>query len=99
MTPANKLMKELLAANGIKAMPKYLPDGSMKGTWRIYDKHTKWFDNPELWAKLTAIGFVDYDHKPFTQYSGNGGTFSICARYKGDNENLKQPMVYNANNS
>ena len=99
MTPANALMKELLAENGIKATPKYISDGSLKRSWRLYEKNTNWWDNTELWAKLTAIGFVDFDGKPLSKLSGNGGVFSIFARYKGSNENLLQPMVYNANNA
>ena len=99
MTPANALMKQLLKDNGIKAMPRYESEGSMKRTWRLYDKNTKWYDNPELWAKLTELGFTDFDGKPFTKFSGNGGMFSICARYNGSNADLLQPMIYNANNA
>ena len=99
MTPANALMKQLLKENDIKATPKYISDGSLKGTWRIYDRNTKWYANEDLWEKLTEMGFVDADHKPLASYSGNGGMFSIFARYKGSNENLLQPMVYNANNA
>lgn len=82
MLARNKLMKTYLANNGIKAMPKYIADGSMKGTWRIYGDG-KWWGNKKLIAKMTAIGFVDFDGNPLSDYSGNGGAFSIFAIFRG----------------
>ncbi len=80
----NTRMKEFLASHGIKATPRYLHKGSMKGTWGLYDRGTKW--TPELTEQLNALGFVDYDHTPLDQYSGNGGLFQVFVR--GHNEML-----------
>ena len=74
-------MKEYLKENGIKATPKYLKTGSLKGTWRLYDLKTKWFGNDILISKLTTLGFTDFDGKVLHDFSGNGGVFSIFARY------------------
>ncbi len=98
MLPANALMKKLLKENGIDATPMYIKDGSMKRTWRIYNQKTNWYNNPGLWAKLTAMGFVGYDDTLLDEYSGNGGSFCIFVKYKGNNENLLEPLVYNINN-
>ena len=99
MKPANQLMKDYLKDNGIIATPKYTEKGSLKNTWNIYNRDIKWYDNSELWAKLTTLGFVSHDGKIFNQFSGNGGVFSIIARYKGTNENLLHPNIYNKCNS
>lgn len=79
-------MVNLLARNGIKASVKYLKDGSLKGTWKINGKNedlttSYWWNSPELWEKLTTLGFTDFNGKQLNQFSGNGGTFSIFARY------------------
>lgn len=76
MRTENKNMQIWLAKNGIKAMPKYISSGSMRGTWRLFGKGKFW-GNKELQNKLTALGFVDFDGKPLSDYSGNGGDFSI----------------------
>ena len=76
MLERNQRMKKWLATYGIKAMPKYIDNGSMRGTWRLYGAGS-WYDKPELWEKLTALGFVDYDGDKLDRYSGNGGQFSI----------------------
>lgn len=88
-------MKGLLASKGIKATPKYIADGSLRGTWRIYDRNAQWRNNFGLWTKLMALGFTDYSGGPLDKFSGNGGLFSIFARYKGDNADLLQPVQYN----
>lgn len=83
--PENQRMQELLRANGIDATPKYIPDGSMRGCWRIYNHALQWTD--ELRQKLTALGFVDFDNQPLGQFSDNGGMFSVFVR--GHNELLQ----------
>ncbi len=76
----NVKMAEYLKQNGIDATPKYIWQGSMAGTWRLYNFKTKWYGNKELQEKLTALGFRDYNNTPFTDFSGNGGVFQIFAR-------------------
>jgi hypothetical protein len=78
----NVRMKKFLKDNGIDCTPKYMWDGSLKGTWRLYNKDQKW--TPELTAKLTSLGFVGLTHEPLHEYSGNGGMFSVFVR--GHNE-------------
>lgn len=80
MRTENKEMKKYLKTNGIDAMPKYLHEGSLKGCWRLYNSKVNWWENYELMGKLHNLGFRDYDGKPFTNFSGNGGRFSIFAR-------------------
>ena len=75
--PENKRMQEFLAAHGIVARAKWLSTGSLKRTWRLWQRCT-W--TPELAAKLNALGFVDYNNKPLGQFSGNGGTFCVFVR-------------------
>jgi len=78
MLEHNRLMKQYLANNGIKATPKYLKAGSLRGTWRLYDLKQKWTD--VLRKKLTDLGFKDYSGLPLGPYSGNGGLFSVFVR-------------------
>lgn len=78
-------MKAFLEANGIEAMPKYISTGSLGGCWRLYNHEQKW--TPELSSKLSALGFLGFDHKPLNQYSGNGGLFSVFVA--GHNELLE----------
>jgi len=85
MRTENKNMQNFLKENGVKASVKFLWTGSMSGTWRFYDNKQKWTTN--LIAKLTWLGFVDFDGKPLSKYSGNGGQFSVFV--KGHNEFLK----------
>jgi hypothetical protein len=90
MRPENAKMQEYLNQHGIKATPKFLWEGSLKGTWRLYYKargkshslenYTKWNENYELMGKLHALGFRDFDGEPFNDFSGNGGVFSVFAR-------------------
>ena len=79
MLEHNRLMKQFLAKNGIKATPKYLKTGSLKGTWRLYDLKQPWTD--ALRAKLTLLGFKDFSGLPLGPYSGNGGLFSVFVRH------------------
>lgn len=84
-------MQTYLAENGIKAVPKLIIKGSMKGCWRLYakngkrnpenvmDNYAKW--NTGLCARLSELGFKDFDNKPLSQDSGNGGVFHIFARH------------------
>jgi hypothetical protein len=75
MRPENKAMQAFLAKNGIDAMPKYISDGSLRGCWRLYNTDTSW--NLELAEKLNGLGFLDFDRKPLSKHSGNGGMFSV----------------------
>lgn len=74
----NKKMQELLKKYGIDCMPKYLPDGSLKHSWRLYNRELKWTD--QLRESFSLLGFKSYDGDPLNQYSGNGGMFHIFAR-------------------
>ena len=78
-------MQEFLAANGINAVPKWLPDGSLKHTWRLYNKAVAWTE--DLAAKLNGLGFTNWDGKPLGAYDGNGGMF--CCFVRGHDEFLK----------
>jgi len=71
-------MQDWLQAHGIKARVKYMAAGSLKGTWRLYDGATLWDD--ALASRLNGLGFVSYDNKPLSTYSGNGGRFSVFVR-------------------
>ena len=83
--PENKRMQEFLAANGIEAVPKYFSEGSMRGTWRLYNPAIKW--SMELAEKLNALGFRRWDSEPLGRWDGNGGDF--CAFVRGHNEFLQ----------
>ncbi|MDD5530927.1 MAG: hypothetical protein PHX21_12990 [bacterium] len=74
----NELMKVFLHKNGIECTPRFTWTGSMKGTWRLYNKTMRW--TSELIKKFTSLGFVDFDGRPLNQYSGNGGHFHIDVR-------------------
>lgn len=78
MRPENEKMRQFLQENGIECSVKYISDGSLKKTWRLYKKGEKWTE--ELAQKLTALGFVDFDWKPLSWLSGNGGLFSVFVR-------------------
>ena len=91
LRPENEAMKNFLAENGIDAKVKYARDGSMKGTWYLHGKdiYQKWTE--ELRAKLTELGFTDFDGKELGRWSGNGGTFSVSVR--GHNEMLEPAIM------
>jgi len=76
--PENARMMEFLAKHGIKCQVKYIWNGSLRGTWRLYNKNEKW--TPELMKKLTDLRFKGFDRNPLTEYSGNGGVFSVFVR-------------------
>ena len=80
MRTENKRMKDYLEQNGIKAMPKYLWSGSLRGCWRLANTKTNWWGNDELISQLHSLGFIDYNDEPLSNYSGNGGVFHIFAR-------------------
>lgn len=87
MNLPNVRMKAYLLAHGIDATPKYLPNGSLKGCWRLTgkDKKSTGLFGYQIWTtklqnKLTELGFVDFDGKPLHQFSGNGGVFSVFVR-------------------
>ena len=83
--PENIRMMEFLAKHGIKCAVKYIWNGSLRGTWRLYGKDQKW--TPELMRKLTDLRFKGFDGRQLDEYSGNGGTFSVFVR--GHNELLE----------
>ena len=91
MTTQNKLMKMYLKKAGINCTPKFIKDGSLKGTWRLddykLDKNNPqgigWWGNKDLQNKLTELGFVDHDGKQLSDYSGNGGQFSVFVIHQG----------------
>jgi hypothetical protein len=78
MRQENMRMKIFLKENGIEATPKYIPDGSLKKTWRLYNSETKWSQG--LAEKINSLGFVNYDNRPLTELDGNGGMFQIFVR-------------------
>lgn len=78
MRPENARMVEYLRAHGITARAKYQWAGSLKKTWRLLNLNQSW--SLELGRELEALGFLDFNGKSFTLYSGNAGYFSIFAR-------------------
>jgi len=82
-------MRAFLLANGVDAIPKYLPDGSLKGCWRLYNKNMKW--TIALAEKLESLGFVNFDGDRFGPYAGNGGMFMVFAR---GHYELLEPSTY-----
>jgi hypothetical protein len=86
----NKRMMVFLKFHGIRAKARYEREGSMRGTWSLYDQETAW--EPTLTAKLTELGFTDFQGKPLSWYSGNGGRFSVSVR--GHNELLLGDPVF-----
>ncbi len=83
MLENNKRMQNFLKTYGIKARVKFIKNGSLKNTWRLYNPKINWFDNKELRRKLDILGFTDFDGQKLGIYSGNGGIFSIFARFYG----------------
>lgn len=88
LRPENVRMQQFLAANGIQATVKYIPDGSLRGCWRVSDITAPWTE--ELAAKLNALGFTNAHCEPLEKYAGNGGVFSVFVR--GHNELLSEPV-------
>jgi hypothetical protein len=84
MRPENKRMTEFLANHGIHARVKYIPNGSLRGCWRLYDGVQLWTQS--LQDQLNELGFVGFNNKRLWLYSGNGGVFSVFVR--GHNELL-----------
>ena len=79
MKAHNIKMKEYLAHYGIKARVKLIESGSMRDTWRIYAPDTEY--TPEIMAKLTEIGFTDFDNKPLHKLSSGGSVLSVFVRH------------------
>ena len=77
MRSENKRMKAYLAANGVKATPKWIAKGSMKHVWRLWDRRP-W--TKELAQQLNALGFRNWDGGPLGEFSGNGGSFCVFVR-------------------
>lgn len=80
MTLTNKTVQDFLAFEGVKARVKYIRTGSLKGCFRIYNNTVSWWDNIELQNKLNMLGFKDFDNRPLSRHSGNGGSFHIFSR-------------------
>lgn len=78
MLAHNTKMKQFLAGHGIKCTPKRIDNGSLKGTWRLYQKGERWTET--LIEQLSLLGFVDLHHKPLGRFSGNGGWFCVFVR-------------------
>lgn len=78
MRPENKRMQEWLLERGIDAKVKWIVDGSLKRSWRLYGKGQKW--TKELADKLNELGFVNLWKEPLDIYSGNGGEFSVFVK-------------------
>lgn len=90
MRTENKQMQEFLVSKGIKAVPKYLYKGSLKGTWRLNGKNQQWTES--LRSQLIALGFLDYNGESLTKYSGNGGFFHVNVRYPASRKFLRIPQ-------
>ena len=91
--PRNKTMQGFLRSNGFPyAVAKYIDKGSLRGSWRIYsrprasgkekniiDTYDKW--TPEVVEKLNSLHFTNLYGKPLDIFDGNGGLFSVFARF------------------
>ena len=86
MRPENVRMKRFLADNGIQCRVKYIADGSLQGTWRLYDPSRSW--TPILADRLDALGFRTHLCQRLGNYNGNGGRFAVFVR--GHNELLRE---------
>ncbi len=82
--PENQRMQAFLASYGIECVPKYIRNGSLKGSWRLYNLEMRW--TGELADRLNSLGFSDLWGKPLDYLSGNAGLFSVFVR--GHNELL-----------
>lgn len=82
MRPENVKMKKFLADHGIDARVKFIAEGSLKNCWRLYNPKQQW--TTELAEQLNELGFLDYNGMQLSKFSGNGGLFSIFARFKGE---------------
>lgn len=80
MRKENKSMIAFLKRHRIPARVKYIWDGSLRGTWRLYNPDITWYGNKELQEKLTSLGFKDFDGKELNDFSGNGGVFSVFVK-------------------
>lgn len=78
MLAHNKAMKVILQTAGIECTPKRLDTGSMRGTWRLYNKKLTWSDS--LTNALSRLDFKDFDGKELSWLSGNGGSFQVFVR-------------------
>jgi hypothetical protein len=87
MRPENKRTTDFLRKHGIEAKVKYIPTGSLKHTWRIYNPAIPW--TVELAEKLEGLGFSGLHGPKFHRFirdgkelsfEGNGGVLSIFAR-------------------
>ena len=81
MRSENQKMKQYLKENGIDAIPQYIAQGLLKGTWRIYTPNLIWWGNFQLQEKLTQLGFKSLDGKTLTQYCALGDTFSAFVTF------------------
>ena len=86
--PENVRMQQFLAARGIVCTPKYIRDGSLRGSWRLYNKEQHW--NTRLAATLNGLGFTNIFGKQLDLMDGNGGCFSVFVR--GHNELLGETL-------
>lgn len=86
--PENVRMQQFLAANGIDCTPKYIRDGSLRGSWRLYNRDFYW--TTLLAEKLNHLGFTNIFGKPLDLTDGNGGCFSVFVR--GHNEILGETL-------
>lgn len=80
--PHNARVEKFLADNGLPGVKaKWLPDGSLKHRFMLFLKFNPRMDvrwTEEHSEKMNALGFRDFDGRPLTGRSGNGGVFSLC---------------------
>lgn len=86
--PENQRMQVFLALHGIQATPKWIADGSLKRSWRLYNHDMPW--SIDLANQLNALGFRSLRNEPLGQFDGNGGLFSVFVR--GHEELLSDPV-------
>lgn len=84
MQTTQTIKQEVEQFSGIKVNVCYIKKGTLKGNFRIQDKanNVQWWGNDQLIQQFNDNGFVDFDEKPLTKFSGNGGSFSIFVHKK-----------------
>lgn len=83
MNEQTKAVKtEIMNLTGLKVNVSFIKTGSLKNNYRVYSRDIKWWGNEKLIEQLSLAGYVDFDNKPLSNYSGNGGLFSIFIKKK-----------------
>jgi len=75
MNTNTKAVHQHLLANNIKCNVKYIAKGSMKNTYRLWNRDRGW--NVELANQLNSLGFRGFDHQSLHEFSSNGSQMCV----------------------